>query len=241
MTMNEGRESEARELREQIARKLFTTADDHASWDSDEERRRYWLIMADEVLTIPALQRDALIDALKWAMGHVDKPTRRIPRQNEVYCDGYEKAMSALTAARSASKQPVQPVDHVGAGALIVAEIERLDRARIGKHELFETGDPGAPDCIKDRNGEVVLDLCEVRGRAEIELDQPCEPKLKDLLEALAPFAAACDKAEADSEQPIAEDCPVFWVASDKGASCVVFGDFRRARSARDAAIGREE
>lgn len=44
-------------------------------------------------------------------------------------------------------------------------------------HDLYKTGDEGAPDVIKDRNGEVVLGLCKKCGRAEIELDEPCEPR----------------------------------------------------------------
>lgn len=38
------------------------------------------------------------------------------------------------------------------------------------KHDLFKTGDPDAPDVIKDNNGEVVLDLCRKCGKTEIEL-----------------------------------------------------------------------
>ena len=39
------------------------------------------------------------------------------------------------------------------------------------KHNLYKTGDGDAPDAIKDRNGEVVLDLCRVCNRGEAELD----------------------------------------------------------------------
>ena len=45
------------------------------------------------------------------------------------------------------------------------------------EHDLYETGDPDAPDVVKDRNGEVVLGLCRRCGRAEIELSESCEPK----------------------------------------------------------------
>lgn len=38
-------------------------------------------------------------------------------------------------------------------------------------HILYKTGDADAPNSIKDRNGEVVLDLCRLCGRAETELD----------------------------------------------------------------------
>ncbi len=42
------------------------------------------------------------------------------------------------------------------------------------KHKLYKTGDTDIPEGIKDRNGEVVLDMCKVCGKAESELDQPC-------------------------------------------------------------------
>ncbi len=41
-------------------------------------------------------------------------------------------------------------------------------------HTLFETSDKDVPESIKDRNGEVVLGLCKVCGRGEIELNEPC-------------------------------------------------------------------
>lgn len=56
-------------------------------------------------------------------------------------------------------------------------------------HTLFKTGDSNAPEGIKDRNGEVVLSMCKVCGKAESELDQPCikiklytEEEVADLL-----------------------------------------------------------
>ena len=45
---------------------------------------------------------------------------------------------------------------------------------KTGDHILYETGDKDAPDVIKDRNGEVVLGLCRLCGKAEIELSEPC-------------------------------------------------------------------
>lgn len=39
------------------------------------------------------------------------------------------------------------------------------------KHDLYKTGDAGAPRAILDGNGEVVLGLCKRCGRAERELD----------------------------------------------------------------------
>ena len=41
-------------------------------------------------------------------------------------------------------------------------------------HVLYETGDVGAPDAIKDRNGDVVLGLCRICGKVEIELEESC-------------------------------------------------------------------
>lgn len=49
-----------------------------------------------------------------------------------------------------------------------------LEAAPNGAHDLYKTGDPDAPDVIKDRNGEVVLGLCRMCGKAEVELSEPC-------------------------------------------------------------------
>ena len=43
-------------------------------------------------------------------------------------------------------------------------------------HILYETKDEDAPDVIRDNNGEVVLGLCRICGRAESQLDEPCTP-----------------------------------------------------------------
>jgi len=38
------------------------------------------------------------------------------------------------------------------------------------KHKLYTTKDKDAPEAIKDRNGEVVLSMCKICGKAEAEL-----------------------------------------------------------------------
>lgn len=43
-------------------------------------------------------------------------------------------------------------------------------------HTLYQTSDDDTPDTICDSNGEVVLGLCRVCGKGEIELDEPCVP-----------------------------------------------------------------
>ena len=43
------------------------------------------------------------------------------------------------------------------------------------KHNFYKTGDKDAPDIIKDRNGEVVLNLCRSCGKAEGDLNSYCE------------------------------------------------------------------
>lgn len=44
-------------------------------------------------------------------------------------------------------------------------------------HILYKDGDADAPDCVKDDNGDIVLDKCRVCQRCEVELDEPCTPK----------------------------------------------------------------
>lgn len=44
-------------------------------------------------------------------------------------------------------------------------------------HVLYGKEDADAPSSIKDQNGDIVLGLCKVCGKGEIELEQPCSPK----------------------------------------------------------------
>lgn len=68
----------------------------------------------------------------------------------------------------------------------IVTALERRVNEHAGNvlqsppaHNLYREGDPGAPDSIKDRNGEIVLGLCKRCGRGEAELTEPCsQPQL---------------------------------------------------------------
>ena len=61
------------------------------------------------------------------------------------------------------------------ADALTVLKfIEQSQLPPAARHDLYTTGDENAPDSIKDRNGEVVLGLCKVCGKAESELSEPC-------------------------------------------------------------------
>lgn len=43
------------------------------------------------------------------------------------------------------------------------------------EHVLYETRDADRPEQICDQNGEVVLALCRLCGKAECELDSECE------------------------------------------------------------------
>lgn len=44
------------------------------------------------------------------------------------------------------------------------------------KHVLYQQGDLDSPACIRDRNGDVVLGMCRICGKAEAQLDEPCQP-----------------------------------------------------------------
>ncbi|HBS81057.1 MAG TPA: hypothetical protein DD989_20785, partial [Pseudomonas sp.] len=50
-----------------------------------------------------------------------------------------------------------------------------LSRQAEPVHDLYRTSDEDAPESIKDRNGEVVLDLCRKCGRGEVELKDGCK------------------------------------------------------------------
>lgn len=91
-------------------------------------------------------------------------------------------------AWRAGSRVAVIYVSYQGSRTLTKAEalryLEALDSGFVGRHyelerekvthTLYKTGDPGAPLSIQDRNGEVVLGLCRVCGRAEAELVEDC-------------------------------------------------------------------
>lgn len=42
-------------------------------------------------------------------------------------------------------------------------------------HILYETEDGDAPKCILDKDGEVVLSMCRVCWKGEVELSEPCD------------------------------------------------------------------
>lgn len=64
------------------------------------------------------------------------------------------------------------------------------------KHELYTTGEVGAPREIKDRNGHVVLECCRRCGKAESELDGPCIPVIPDEALRAAVAAAKTDRIQ---------------------------------------------
>lgn len=56
------------------------------------------------------------------------------------------------------------------------ATLKAISSAKGPQHDLYADGDADAPDCIKDRNGQIVLGLCKKCGKAECELTEPCPP-----------------------------------------------------------------
>ena len=57
--------------------------------------------------------------------------------------------------------------------AKIIDRVTNTQQDRRGSrvaHDLFATGDADAPSVIRDRNGEVVLDLCRRCGKCESQL-----------------------------------------------------------------------
>ncbi len=63
----------------------------------------------------------------------------------------------------------------------LMEELTDDPEPRAPSHDLYKTGDADAPEVIKDRNGEVVLDLCRRCGRGEIELSEPCTARAPSL------------------------------------------------------------
>lgn len=79
----------------------------------------------------------------------------------------YNPALHTQIAVALARPQPAAPSPPVAADSGTTAVTEA--------HILYKTGDPDAPDVIKDRNGEVVLGLCRICGRGGAELSEPCD------------------------------------------------------------------
>lgn len=50
------------------------------------------------------------------------------------------------------------------------------------KHNLYKDGNSNIPEVILDRNGQVVLNLCKDCGKAEKELNEPCNAKERPLI-----------------------------------------------------------
>jgi hypothetical protein len=60
-------------------------------------------------------------------------------------------------------------------------------------HVLYKDGDENIPDGIKDSNGQVVLSVCKVCGKAETELDEPCEARVASDQPPPGPMSALFD------------------------------------------------
>ena len=57
-----------------------------------------------------------------------------------------------------------------------LTELRKLCEKRFAdeQHDLYTDTDEDAPESIKDRNGNVALNLCKKCGRGEAELTEPC-------------------------------------------------------------------
>lgn len=58
--------------------------------------------------------------------------------------------------------------------AVVTQAVADRMRAKAPAHDLYKDGDEDIPDVICDSNGQVVLGLCKVCNRAEVDLEQPC-------------------------------------------------------------------
>ncbi|HBW9904169.1 TPA: hypothetical protein MFX83_15325 [Klebsiella pneumoniae] len=84
------------------------------------------------------------------------------------------EAYIAGAAMRLGLEQMTTSGQEIGINEKILQMLESNDgesRSREDGHVLYETGDADAPDCIKDRNGEVVLSQCRLCGKGEVQID----------------------------------------------------------------------
>ena len=86
----------------------------------------------------------------------------------------WRSAFYSIKARTDAEAQRKMRARYAGAGLSSMSLIA-LPMGTYPEHELYKTGDSDAPEQIKDRNGEVVLNLCRRCGRGEVELSGPCD------------------------------------------------------------------
>ena len=92
-------------------------------------------------------------------------------------------AQSAIAVLEARTAKSLCTCDPYGAceycsGGKAVASV--ADGVEVGQHDLYKTGDRGAPSQILDRNGAVVLDMCRLCGKVESELFAKCVGKTKE-------------------------------------------------------------
>ena len=83
-----------------------------------------------------------------------------------------EAILSASAAKALAPQDDIFCVVGYLSGMLTNNILEFIENKQyISNHNLYKTGDSFIPDKIKDRNGEVVLQMCKICGKAENELN----------------------------------------------------------------------
>lgn len=115
-----------------------------------------------------------------------DTPEFLTPEQHDDLQRRYDKIVKPLIVADgdasrgSMVKQMVPTVNAVleGDARFVTPEPQGSIISRIfrdsQRHDFYKTGDADAPEAIKDRNGEVVLDYCRRCGQAEAEIEAVC-------------------------------------------------------------------
>lgn len=89
----------------------------------------------------------------------------------QVVIDTNEVAANFLTRERLVCREEQGKLIYELAEDAPDADVEHEPGTTVAAHDLYETGDSDAPEAIKDRNGEVVLNMCRRCGKAEVELD----------------------------------------------------------------------
>lgn len=156
------------------------------------------------------------------------------------------RRMIARALLAAAAPRPAQPDDALriagASGPLGDPEILATPAAQTAaSHVLYTNADRDLPSAICDRNGAVVLRMCKVCGRGEVELDEPCSPAagvqdraalakdIKDSINELAEGRKFPDLMEAVDALAASPAAPTAATAPPNDPECTCGSDSPRA------------
>lgn len=133
-------------------------------------------VMAEAPKAFTHCESSALIDKLASAVFNLALTVQKSHREFVTFAAPVRIINNGCTTETAALIKAHNKLASYGAPAQEVAYDPANAKPCHLSHELYKTGDADAPEQVKDRNGEVVLDQCRHCGRAESQLldGKPC-------------------------------------------------------------------